>query len=239
MPVIDQDFIGKRFGRLLVLGPTREGEPDHRYMGWRCQCDCGKTVSVYKYSISSGATKSCGCLVRDTTRARSRRHGHCVDSKRSRAHSSWHAMLTRCSNPSHPGYPDYGGRGITVCDHWKSFDRFLEDMGEPPPGCSLERVNNSLGYSPENCIWADRLTQSNNRRNVAQVTINGDSRSIADWARCNGIKPKTAAARMRKGWPPELAVTVPVVPGQKLFPRSRFNSAAPENCLALPSTLKG
>ncbi|MNQ52852.1 AP2 domain protein [compost metagenome] len=153
---------GCTYGRLTVLreagrhvfpsgASTRKVE---------CLCECGNTTVVYATSVKSGNTQSCGCLIADSTRARTTKHGRVGTP----AYHVWGAIIQRCTNPKHPGYKDYGGRGISVCDRWLSFDGFYADMGDPPPGLSIDRADNDAGYSPENCRWADSKTQSRNQR---------------------------------------------------------------------------
>lgn len=119
-----------------------------------------------------------------------------------RERKTWDAMVERCSNPKHPAYRHYGGRGIKVCDRWLGLDgfyRFLEDMGPRPEGCSLDRIDNNKGYSPENCRWADGICQQNNKSNNHYMIIGGAKKSVTAWARKYGVKPETAFSRLRKG----------------------------------------
>lgn len=95
-------------------------------------------------------------------------HGHCSNGHRSPTYNSWRAMIYRCTYPRHPFYPDYGRRGITVCDEWRSFANFLADMGERPDGMTLERVDVDGNYEPGNVIWADNYTQRWNRRDMQE-----------------------------------------------------------------------
>lgn len=111
-------------------------------------------------------------------------------------HNAWSNMRARCNNPNSPQYKDYGGRGIKVCGRWGLFVNFLADMGEKPSGVTLERANNNLGYTPENCCWATRVEQANNKRNN-RLTLGV---TIPVLARKLGIHQDTLYARRRRGW---------------------------------------
>lgn len=113
-------------------------------------------------------------------------------------------MLTRCNNPSYREYHLYGGRGIKVCERWlESFDNFLEDMGERPPGMTIERKRVNEGYSPDNCKWATIEEQANNKRNNVVIEHAGRRLTIAQWARELNLKAGTLYFRHSKGWPPD------------------------------------
>ena len=165
------DITGRRFGRLVAVRLTTERRS--KQCVWECICDCGKAVLVPAGSLRQGSKKSCGCLLRGSRRCRS--HGM----SGSPTYKSWEAMKQRCSNPNNTRYADYGGRGITVCDRWQSFEHFLQDMGERPDGTTLDRVDNNLGYCPENCCWSTPKQQCSNRRKPrsrADVGVYFDSR---------------------------------------------------------------
>lgn len=172
------DIAGRRFGRLEVISLI-ESSNQRRF--WQCKCDCGVEKIVEGHSLRRGKVLSCGCLLRETTRDRSRTHGL----TKSRTHVIWVAMKQRCTNPKTKRYDLYGGRGITVCDRWMhSFENFLADMGEVPDGLSLDRFPDVDGnYEPGNCRWATDVEQVYNRRVISNAGIHNISwqQSLKRW----------------------------------------------------------
>lgn len=116
-------------------------------------------------------------------------------------------MIGRCHNPNSSGYSSYGGRGITVCERWRDFANFLADMGERPEGKTLDRIDGSLGYFPENCRWATVGEQNRNTRRNHNVTYNGETHCVSEWARRAGISHETLRGRLAKGWSMDRALT--------------------------------
>lgn len=127
----------------------------------------------------------------------------------------WSRMHQRCNDKNDPAYARYGGRGITVCERWKNFPDFLEDMGECPLGHTLERLNNDLGYTPENCVWATRAAQARNRNRTILLEYKGQKQCMADWAAHLGLNPQSLKERIQR-WGVELALSTP-----KLIPNGK------------------
>lgn len=120
----------------------------------------------------------------------------------------WTNMLARCRNPARRGYPTYGGRGITVCDRWDSFENFLADMGEAPAGKQLDRIDNDKGYSPENCQWTTPRENCLNRSTTHWIEFNGVKKCITEWAAGLGLTRQAVHRRIAvMGWPLERALT--------------------------------
>ena len=192
---------GQRFGMLRVLGvdPTPPAK-GHTY--WQCVCDCGGTKSVRGERLRRGSCWSCGCQKGNPTHRGSRTPLYKV----------WTAMHRRCSDPKDPAYVNYGARGIYVCDRWRSFEHFRDDMGpRPSTQHSVERKDNDGPYSPDNCVWADWRTQSRNKRRNIHVTAFGETKVAKDWAadpRC-AVGPQALTKRLRRGWDAASAITTP------------------------------
>jgi hypothetical protein len=128
------------------------------------------------------------------------RHKRTKDNPEWRAYCVWQGMRARCYRESDPNFKNYGGRGISVCDRWQDFQNFYRDMGAPPLGRTIERVNNDGNYEPSNCEWATRATQSANRRNRREFTHDGRTMSLSEWARHLGVPRRLLQVRMDRGW---------------------------------------
>lgn len=165
------DMTGAVCERLTVL--REDGRDNNRNVMWIARCACGNMTRVRTRDLRNRTTKSCGCLNRDTVVRRNEAaatHVHTPMGVPSRTYRSWMSMMTRCFNPKHEAYGRYAGRGIAVCERWKTFANFLADMGERPEDRTLDRIDNDKGYFPGNCRWATRSEQNKNKRPKYSVT---------------------------------------------------------------------
>lgn len=187
-----EDIIGRQFNKLTVLAVVDISRPalKRRYC---CLCECGKETEVGALNLIYGQVKSCGCA-----RVGPLKHG-CAK-KQTGAYKTWLAIIQRCTNPKTSNYHRYGGRGIQICDRWKAFQNFLSDMGERPPGCTIERINNQGGYEPGNCRWASRAEQSLNKCNSRFVFIDGNPLHISVAAALAPCGKYAFRSRIYKGW---------------------------------------
>jgi hypothetical protein len=149
------------------------------------------------------------------------KHGHarCANGKKpTRAYRTWMAMRRRCHDKKFHKYPHYGAVGIQVCERWRnSFAAFLEDMGEPPVGHTIDRIDGTGDYSEENCRWADVFTQARNRRNNCLFTFGKETFCLAVWAEKLGIADPTIRNRLKRGWSAKDAFYKPVKRSSKTF----------------------
>lgn len=190
----------KHFGRWQAHGSTEKPVPRPSIVGQSCS-----TVGCPGVVTKKSARHMCSKCYRAQVKAEGRLSP--IDP----VYSVWSAMRERCNRPSHPSYGNYGGRGITISERWDSFAAFKSDMGPRPDGMSIERKDNDGPYSPENCKWATRREQQNNRRNNYKVVYDGTELTISSLARMADIKQATLYGRIvRKGWDVERAVTEPV-----------------------------
>ena len=210
------DLTGRRFGRLVVIGKGERRGARGR-IAWVCRCDCGKLTSVMTHSLTSGATKSCGCYHRERASIRSRDAKTTHGKSHTRLYGVWKSMKTRCSNKNCKEYKFYGARGISVCDDWKdSFESFYlwaldngYDEKAPRGEYTLDRIDVDGNYCPENCRWATIKEQANNRRSCTEYDIKGEKHTLSGWSEISGVSLATIEDRLHRGWPAERAIFEP------------------------------
>lgn len=197
VPAGVRDITGLRFDRLVVLGIGYERQRFDRrgrrigfHRKWLCKCDCGGTALSTSHCLAIKRSRSCGCYRSDKSATHRK--------SKSTEHVTWCSMKQRCYDKNARNYERYGARGITVCNRWRNnFDAFLADMGpRPSKKHSIERIDNLKGYSPENCRWATRVEQCNNRRSSAYWTAFGRTQTIAQWAREIGMDQVSLRSRV-------------------------------------------
>lgn len=202
------DLIGQKFTRLTVV--KFDGMNKWKQRLWLCVCSCGKKKSIVSYQLSSGGTKSCGCLQKEIVTNKNIKHNHARRKERSRTYTTWTSMIQRCGDQNCIDYPIYGGRGIIVCKRWQKFVNFLKDMGEIPSGFQLDRVDNNRGYDKSNCRWSTPKQQGRNRRNNRMIFYKDKRQCLSAWAEEYGVNYKLLWKRICVyNWPIEKALTTP------------------------------
>lgn len=188
------NLAGQRFGRLTVLNDFKR-EGSHTY--WECRCDCGVVKSFTANNMRQGNSRSCGCHKSRLITEAKTRHGL----SHAKEHNAWLAMKARCYQDAAPGYENYGGRGIMVCERWlSSFDAFYEDIGKAPsPQHSIDRINNDGNYEPGNCRWATRTEQSRNRRSNILVDTPWGKITLIEASEKSGVNYSKLRGRWKRG----------------------------------------
>ncbi|MFA1509905.1 hypothetical protein ACDN41_11815 [Priestia aryabhattai] len=192
------DIVGNRYGRLTVNsfdGYVKVSVKEvKRRSVYKCECDCGESVTVKRNSLVTGHTKSCGCLEKGKEKHGLRSHP---------LYSTWLNMKDRCYNPNNSHYQYYGERGIHLCDEWKddfkSFYDWSIDNGWRK-GLSIERKDFNLSYHPDNCCWITLDQQSRNKSSNIKIKINGIEKCIAEWCEEFGFSHQTIYSRIERGW---------------------------------------
>lgn len=218
-----KDLSGKRFGRLVAIktcGISKGG--GYR---WLCQCDCGNEKIVPVSYLTTGQTRSCGCLhtevvikqnksqeKRKSTAEWNRIYKKTHGQTKTRLYKIWQGMKKRCLDPNSHAYKDYGGRGISVCQEWvDSFEAFFDwaiDSGYMED-LTIERKDNDGDYTPENCKWAGVFEQANNKRSNVYLTSDGKTQTLKQWADELGMNYSTMHSRLKMGWPVERVLREP------------------------------
>lgn len=200
------EISGQKFGRLTVTERVENNR--HGQSQWKCVCDCGNVVIANGHKLVSGHTQSCGCYQKDAARFSNKKHG---DSDH-RLYDCWSKMKGRCSNPNDKSYIHYGGRGIQVCDEWNRYESFRnwalshgyrDDL-------TIDRIDVNGNYCPENCRWATKSEQANNKRSNRFVEYCGEVHTIAEWASKLDMSYDALQLRLSRNWTIEKAFNTPV-----------------------------
>lgn len=198
-----KDLSNQKFGRLTAIKIVGKNKSGSRK--WLCICDCGNETVVEQYRLSSGQTKSCGCLKKENKYV----HGL----SRSRINKIYRLIKNRCYNKNSSSFKDYGGRGITICKEWvdkengfKNFYEWSMNNGYSEE-LTIDRIDVNGNYEPSNCRWVDRKTQQNNTRRNDYIEYNGEVHTLSEWAEIININKKTLYNRLHKyGWSVERAL---------------------------------
>lgn len=209
------DLTGKTFSRLVVVGFAylkQRSSSRSRTSYWNVKCQCGSDVVVCGLHLTHNQVKSCGCLRREVSRARSMKHGEAEIA--TPEYRAWQGMLNRCRNHNRPDFHRYGGKGISVCDKWAhSYESFLEDMGRKPSSDhSLDRINPYGNYEPSNCRWATRLQQNRNTSRTVRFKFKGKLLTVGEIGELVGLSGRLIRERLTSGWPMSEATSTPPTP---------------------------
>lgn len=194
-----KNLVGNKYNRFTVIDSTNETNYDGKL--WLCKCECGTIKKIAARSLVGGRIKSCGCLLKEKAISTHTKHGD----YKSRLYQIWEGMKRRCNNPKFKNYADYGGRGIRVCDEWNDFITFKKwaTSNGYKDDLTLERKDVNGNYDPTNCKWATRTEQQRNRRSNFNITIDGVTKTLAEWCEITGIKRATVNWRRKRGWKQE------------------------------------
>lgn len=204
------DLVGKTFGRLFVKEYAGQGVG--RISLYKCKCSCGNELVVRSDRLKTGHTQSCGCLHQQIRSKLLTTHGL----SRSKLYREWRNIINRTSYPNHESYPNYGGRGVTICAEWLDFQNFYDwayangyDENAPRGKCTLDRIDVNGNYEPSNCRWVTTKIQNNNKRNNICFEINGEKLTLAQLSEIYGFNYSTLYGRVKKGWNIEKALNTP------------------------------
>lgn len=204
-----KDISGQKFGRLTAI--RRAGANISGQAMWECLCECGKTHVTCGATLRNGTVVSCGCYNREASGKRAFVHGRSAHP----LYEPWKSMHERCRERNKEHRERYADRNIAVCPEWSDVNTFIRDMEPtwvPNQRLTLERKDNNLGYSPDNCRWADMTEQNNNKENNHPVTYLGRTQNISQWGRELNLSGDVISGRLRIGWTVEKAMTEPVRP---------------------------
>ena len=200
---------GEKIGRwtILLSGSFRKEEMVP------CKCDCGTSRHVRAANLEKRLSKSCGCARKESCTSKLSTHGL----SKTPLYRVWKGMRKRCLNPKEPGFHNYGGRGVSVCNRWNEFANFDKDMGSSyGRGMFIERIDNDGNYEPKNCRWATRKEQNRNKRDTIYLTYRGTTMPLVSWCEKLGVNYWTAHQRYHSGFSSKEILSLTHLPRRKL-----------------------
>lgn len=198
------NLVGNKYGRLTVIALDHT---DKTCTFWRCLCECGNEHVVRGYHLKSGRVRSCGCLSRDArlklgAKSGAERANYWHGGFGTKLYGVWAAMIRRCENPNQKYYPDYGGRGITVCEEWRKDFVVFRDWANSngyKEGLTIDRIDVNGNYEPSNCRWVTMKVQAQNRRNTIKIFHDGRYYTLREIAEFGNLKVRTVIGRYERG----------------------------------------
>lgn len=193
---IRNDLKGKRFGHLTALYLTVDEL--YKKKKWLCRCDCGREIEITGSNLISGHSTQCKQCQLKTLQRGNVTHNQ----SHTKLYNVWNGMIQRCTNTNHKSFSDYGGRGITICEEWRSFDNFQKWAWEHGygEGVEIDRIDNNGNYRPENCRWITRIKNARNKSNNKIIVYNGESKTLSEWATYFGVNYKNLSRNLNKGY---------------------------------------
>ena len=182
---------GDKYNKLTAIRFSHRNKWNQQF--WLFRCNCGKEKVICVSNVKSENTKSCGCLLKSGNRLKHKM-------TKTKIYNIWSLMKSRCLNKNDQSYKNYGGRGIKICQEWLNFENFYEDMGDKPQNKSLDRINNNGNYCKENCRWATRKQQNNNKRDNRLLTHRGKTQNMKQWSEELNINYSTIRTRFFRGF---------------------------------------
>jgi hypothetical protein len=215
------NMIGEKYGKLTVISLCTEKTSGGRRL-WLCQCECGNYKKATRSHLQNGNTTSCGCVRKAKDKKLGKKlHRHGLYGKR--IYTIWQQMKDRCYNKNNKDYTRYGGRGITVCDEWKTDAKAFSDWANAngySDNLTLDRIDVNGNYEPSNCRWATIKQQDRNRTNTIYITFNGETKPLAEWCEIRGIRYGTAQKRYYQGHSPEIVLSKEILKNGERFTKT-------------------
>lgn len=230
---LTKDLSGKRFGRLLVIERTNRYKTASGKRGtyYRCKCDCGNEVTVIAGHLTTGHTWSCGCAHAEQMEAWKTinlKHGKTNNRRIEKSYQTWEYIKRRCYNPADIDYPYYGAKGIVMWEGWVNnpadFCEYVETLERyNEKGTTIDRIDYTKNYEPGNIRWLSLAEQQRNKSSNRRITVNGETHILQEWANITGLSYGVISYRLKHGWTPEEAISVPASYGNRIHKNPNGN----------------